>query len=48
VDDIMEDLSSEAMEKQAADETGYAITDHQYYFFGVCPDCQKAAGRGKH
>ncbi|MCR5438939.1 MAG: transcriptional repressor [Selenomonas sp.] len=48
VDDIMGNLSSEAMEQQAAVETGYAITDHQYYFFGICPECQKAGKGGKH
>ena len=48
VDDIMGTLSSETLEQQAADETGYAITDHQYYFFGICPECQAAAKSGKH
>lgn len=42
VDDILRELPADKMERQAADETGYEITDHQYYFFGVCPACRKA------
>lgn len=42
VDDIKNSLTAKEMEKQAADETGYKITDHQYYFFGICPACQSA------
>ena len=39
VDDVMQ-LPPDALEAQAAQETGYAIQAHQYYFFGLCPDCQ--------
>jgi len=42
VDDILNDLSLGEAERQVADETGYEITDHQYYFFGRCPSCRKA------
>ena len=39
VDDVMQ-LPPDALEAQAAQETGYIIQAHQYYFFGLCPDCQ--------
>lgn len=42
VDDILGGgLSLQNIEQQAADETGYEITDHQHYFFGICPACRK-------
>ena len=39
VDDVMQ-LPPDALEAQAAQETGYEIQAHQYYFFGLCPACQ--------
>lgn len=42
VDDVMTELPSRDMEQAAAQETGYVLTDHQYYFFGICPVCQTA------
>ena len=39
VDDVMQ-LPPDALETQAARESGYAIQAHQYYFFGLCPACQ--------
>ncbi|MCI7260889.1 MAG: Fur family transcriptional regulator [Selenomonas sp.] len=44
VDDI-ENLPEKTMEQQAGIATGYEVTGHQYYFFGICPNCQK---RQKH
>lgn len=40
VDDIM-NLHADGLEAQTASETGYYIEAHQYYFFGICPDCQQ-------
>ncbi len=42
VDDIMGDLDAAGVEQQAAAATGYDITAHQLYFFGLCPACQNA------
>ena len=39
VDDVPA-LNTESVYEQVKDETGYALSDHQLYFFGVCPECQ--------
>ena len=39
VDDVPV-LNTESVYEQVKDETGYALSDHQLYFFGVCPECQ--------
>lgn len=40
VDDL-NDLDSLALVKEAERLSGYDIAGHQFYFFGVCPDCKK-------
>lgn len=44
VDDVFS-LDTHGIEEQAAAETGYALTGHQVYFFGVCPACQAERAR---
>ena len=34
--------------EQVKDETGYALSDHQLYFFGVCPECQEKKAHAVH
>ena len=41
VDDL-NDLDSLALVKEAERLSGYEIAGHQFYFFGVCPECKKA------
>jgi len=38
VDDI-EHIESDSFAKQVAGKTAYKITGHQFYFFGLCPQC---------
>ena len=33
---------------QIKDETGYVLSDHQLYFFGVCPECQEKKAHAVH
>lgn len=40
VDDVP-DLPENTLETQVGNATGYQMAGHQYYFFGVCPECQK-------
>ena len=40
VDDL-DDLDSLALVKDAERLSGYEIVGHQFYFFGVCPECRK-------
>jgi Fur family peroxide stress response transcriptional regulator len=40
VDDL-NDLDSLALVKDAEKLIGYEIVGHQFYFFGVCPECRK-------
>mgnify|MGYP003423910575 FL=1 len=40
VDDL-NDLDSLALVKEAERLSGYEIAGHQFYFFGVCPECKK-------
>lgn len=42
VDDVGE-LHLPGADEQIAQNTGYSISGHQYYFFGVCPICQSKA-----
>jgi Fur family peroxide stress response transcriptional regulator len=42
VDDL-NDLDSLALVKDAEKLSGYEIVGHQFYFFGVCPECRKNA-----
>jgi Fur family transcriptional regulator, peroxide stress response regulator len=39
VDDIFDVDSSDFMAK-VAEKTAYELTGQQFYFYGVCPDCQ--------
>lgn len=41
VDDLAP-LPTENFNQQIAAETGYQLTGQQYYFYGVCPECQAA------
>lgn len=40
VDDLM-DINSSSLVKEAEKLSGYDISGHQFYFFGVCPRCRK-------
>lgn len=40
VDDVMA-LNSEGLVADAESKSGYEISSHQCYFFGVCPRCRK-------
>lgn len=40
VDDLT-DMDAGVLAQQAAEATGYEITEQQFYFFGVCPACQR-------
>ena len=31
---------TDKLEKSVSDTTGYAVTDHQIMFYGLCPDCK--------
>ena len=44
VDDVSA-LPTDSFQQQIAAETGYQLTGQQYYFYGVCPECQQADGR---
>ena len=33
--------------RELVDETGFEILTHRLDFFGICPDCQEAASKGK-
>ncbi len=41
VDDVSH-LDDKKVTSSVAAETGYDVTDHQFYFFGICPACRKA------
>lgn len=47
VDDVSA-LNTEGVYEQVKDETGYALSDHQLYFFGVCPECQEKKAHAVH
>lgn len=47
VDDVPA-LNTEGVYEQVKDETGYALSDHQLYFFGVCPECQEKKAHAVH
>lgn len=34
-------LDARAMESLVENETGFKVNGHQFYFYGICPDCQK-------
>lgn len=34
-------LDARAVESLAENETGFKVNGHQFYFYGICPDCQK-------
>jgi Fur family peroxide stress response transcriptional regulator len=34
-------LEADAVERMVAEETGFDVRGHQFYFYGICPDCQK-------
>ena len=36
------DETIERRQEQIAKETGYEMTDHSLYIYGICPKCQKA------
>lgn len=40
VDDVVA-INSQALVEEAEKESGYDISGHQCYFFGVCPRCRK-------
>ncbi|MPL58462.1 Transcriptional regulator PerR [bioreactor metagenome] len=40
VDDL-DHIDSSSFIDQVSGSTGYRLTGQQFYFFGVCPDCQK-------
>ena len=35
-------LPTEDLGRQVGEETGYQLTGQQYYFYGICPECQQA------
>lgn len=39
VDDV-EAIDTKELTEEVAESTGYRLTDHQLYFFGVCPECR--------
>ena len=41
VDEFM-DETIEERQRTIAKKTGYAMTDHSLYIYGICSDCQKA------
>ena len=47
VDDVPA-LNTEGVYEQVKDETGYVLSDHQLYFFGVCPECQEKKAHAVH
>ena len=34
-------LEAKAVEDMVAAETGFEVKGHQFYFYGVCPDCRE-------
>ena len=40
IDDV-DDLDSTELMNVAAVKSGYTITNHQFYFYGICPQCKK-------
>ena len=34
-------LDARAVESLVENETGFKVYGHQFYFYGICPDCQK-------
>ena len=34
-------LDARAVESLVENETGFKVNGHQFYFYGICPDCQK-------
>ena len=47
VDDVPA-LKTKGVYQEVTRETGYALTDHQIYFFGVCPECQEKQQQHMH
>lgn len=43
VDEFM-DATIEARQRTIAAESGYTMTDHSLYIYGICPVCQQAGG----
>ena len=39
--DDMHDIDANAFVKQVSDKTDYVLTGQQFYFYGLCPACQK-------
>ena len=35
------DLSQNILEEQVKEETGVAVTKHDFYFYGLCAECQQ-------
>jgi Fur family ferric uptake transcriptional regulator len=41
VDEFVDNVI-EARQKDIADSTGYEMTDHSLYIYGICPTCRTA------
>lgn len=39
------DKTIEQRQQQIAAETGYEMTDHSLYIYGICPECRKELGK---
>lgn len=44
VEDV-EAVDTEALTRRVSETTGYELTDHQLYFYGICPACRKKKHR---
>ena len=39
--DDMHDIDASSFVKQVSDKTDYVLSGQQFYFYGICPACQK-------